>query len=68
VGIQGVQRGLIAFVNTERSSSAAWTTAYTEFPFKYMPEFRAYEREARLALRGLLGTKAATSAKPALGK
>jgi micrococcal nuclease len=29
--------------------------AYTRFPFKYMEEFRAYEREAREAGRGLWG-------------
>ncbi len=29
--------------------------AYTRFPFKYLEEFRAYEREAREAQRGLWG-------------
>ncbi len=28
--------------------------AYTQFPFKYLKEFRGYEREAREAQRGLL--------------
>ena len=27
--------------------------AYTQFPFKYLEEFRGYEREAREAQRGL---------------
>jgi len=27
--------------------------AYTKFPFKYMQEFRQYEREARIIKRGL---------------
>ncbi len=27
--------------------------AYTRFPFKYLDEFRGYEREAREAQRGL---------------
>ena len=27
--------------------------AYTRFPFKYMEEFRQYEKEAREAKRGL---------------
>ncbi|MBT73811.1 MAG: hypothetical protein CMQ15_17555 [Gammaproteobacteria bacterium] len=27
--------------------------AYTKFPFKYMQEFRQYEREARITKRGL---------------
>ena len=27
--------------------------AYTHYPFKYMEEFRAYEREARESNRGL---------------
>ncbi len=27
--------------------------AYTQFPFKYLEEFRGYEREARKAQRGL---------------
>jgi endonuclease YncB( thermonuclease family) len=30
--------------------------AYTTYPFKYLDEFRAYEREAREAERGLWGT------------
>jgi micrococcal nuclease len=29
--------------------------AYTKYPFKYMEEFRAYEREARENERGLWG-------------
>lgn len=29
--------------------------AYTRFPFKYMKEFRRYEREARENMRGLWG-------------
>ncbi len=29
--------------------------AYTRFPFKYMDEFRRYEREARGQRRGLWG-------------
>ena len=29
--------------------------AYTRFPFKYMDEFRRYEREAREKSRGLWG-------------
>jgi len=32
--------------------------AYTRFPFKYLDEFRQYEREAREAHRGLWGDQA----------
>ena len=31
--------------------------AYTKFPFKYMDEFRQYEKEAREAKRGLWADK-----------
>lgn len=36
--------------------------AYTQFPFRYLKEFRAYEREARTAGRGLWGNGATASA------
>ena len=31
--------------------------AYTRYPFKYMEEFRAHEREARRRAKGLWGRK-----------
>lgn len=39
--------------------------AYTRFPFKYMEEFRSYEREAREAGRGLWAQEAEASIVPA---
>jgi len=40
------------FVNAEIVKQG-YGHAYTKFPFKYMEEFRAYEREAREQKRGL---------------
>jgi micrococcal nuclease len=42
------------FVNAEIVKQG-YATAYTAFPFRFMEQFRAYEREARAAKRGLWG-------------
>lgn len=42
------------FLNAEIIKQG-YGNAYTKFPFKYMEEFRQYEKEAREAKRGLWG-------------
>jgi micrococcal nuclease len=41
--------------------------AYVQYPFKYLDQFRGYEREAREAGRGLWGGAAAAAVVPAAG-
>lgn len=42
------------FLNAEIIRLGYWH-AYTRFPFRFLEEFRAHEREAREAQRGLWG-------------
>ena len=44
---------------TRRSSGRGYGHAYTRFPFRYLDEFRQYEREARQGERGLWGATCA---------
>ena len=46
------------FLNTEIVKQG-YGHAYTQFPFRYLDQFRAYEREAREASRGLWGGEGA---------
>jgi hypothetical protein len=49
------------FVNAEVIKQG-YGHAYTEFPFRFMEQFRAYEREARTAARGLWAGPSALAA------
>ena len=52
------------FVNAEIIKEG-YGHAYTAFPFRFMEEFRGYEREARAANRGLWATTSLAVASPA---
>jgi micrococcal nuclease len=51
------------FVNAEIVKQG-YAHAYTEFPFRYLEQFRAYEREAQAAARGLWASSSALSVAP----